>query len=154
MATVSEPSAYLLSYRSQDSEEDKRLNSQHDVIKHAILGGKLVHPYIPLSAVRGAIADVACGTGIWLEDIRRTYFASHLGDHEGSPLLVGFDINAHAFDLTLSSAVKLVQHDCTTTFPVEYEGKFDLVNMRGLAYAIPRDGFRRLLRNVAKILST
>jgi hypothetical protein len=153
MATGPVTSPYLLSYRSQDIEEDKRLNSQHDVIKHAILDGHLIHPSIPLSDVQGSIADVACGTGIWLEDVRKTHFASHEGGKERAPILVGFDVNSHAFDITLGPSIKLVQHDCTREFASEYIGKFELVNMRGLAYAIPREGFSRLLSNVIKLLS-
>ena len=145
----SESSAYLLSYRSKDQEEDKRLDSQHDVIKHAILDGHLIHPLIPLSAIQTSIADIACGTGIWLEDVRQTHFSKPTTH---TPLLVGFDVNAHAFDPTLAPAVKLIEHDCTQEFPSEYIGKFDLVNMRGLAYAVPKDGFSRLISNAFKLL--
>jgi SAM-dependent methyltransferase len=154
MATSPITSAYLLSYRSQDSEEDRRLNSQHDVIKHAILDGHLIHPSIPISSLQGSIADVACGTGIWLEDVRKTHFANFAEDLDHTQSLVGFDVNSHAFDATLDPSVKLVQHDCTCRFPPEYIGKFGLVNMRGLAYAIPREGFSRLLNNVIELLST
>jgi SAM-dependent methyltransferase len=153
MATPPETSAYLLSYRSQDSKEDERLNSQHTVIKHAILDGHLIHPSIPISELKNSIADVACGTGIWLDDIRQTHFANIPGDPERAPLLVGFDVNSHAFDHTLDPSIKLIEHDCTRTFSPEHIGKFDLVNMRGLAYAVPREGFSRLLNNVIKLLS-
>ncbi|KAH7394356.1 hypothetical protein BKA66DRAFT_567306 [Pyrenochaeta sp. MPI-SDFR-AT-0127] len=152
MARDAGPSAYLLSYRSQDNEEDKRLNSQHDVIKHAILGGHLIHPSIPLSATQTSIADIACGTGIWLDDVRKTHFADVPAYEDSAPFLVGFDVNAHAFDHSIASAVKLIEHDCTKEFPSEYIGRFDLVNMRGLAYAVPRESFSHLISNAIKLL--
>jgi hypothetical protein len=153
MAANLETSAYLLSYRRKDSDEDKRLNSQHDVIKQAILDGHLIHPSIPISDLEGSIADVACGTGIWLEDVRKTHFTDLARDLRRTPMLVGFDVNSHAFDPTLDPSINLVQHDCTREFSPEYVGKFGLVNMRGLAYAIPREKFSQLLNNVITLLS-
>ncbi|KAF1950533.1 hypothetical protein CC80DRAFT_528898 [Byssothecium circinans] len=147
MVSIAEPSAYLLSYRSQDKEEDKRVDSQHDVIKHAILGGNLIHPSIPMSSIQNAIADIACGTGIWLEDVRKSHFADTMRGNGLS--LVGFDVNAHAFDPTVAPAVKLIQHDCTQDFPAPYLGRF---NMRGLAYALPEKDFTRLIANAIKLL--
>jgi SAM-dependent methyltransferase len=147
-----EPSAYLLSYRNRNQEEDKRLDSQHDVITHAILGGDLIHRSIPLPAIQNGIADIACGTGIWLEDVRKTYFSGNAPDQKRWPLFVGFDVNAHAFDLGFAPAVTLIEHDCTQEFPSEYTGKFDLVNMRGLAYAVPGKSFSRLVLNAIKLL--
>src|ERR1051326_2464897 len=117
MTSAVESPAYLLSHRSQDKEEDRRLNLQHDVIQHAILDGYLIHPSIVLPNSQCSIADIACGTGIWLEDVRRTHFCEVPGEQSGGPLLVGFDINAHAFDTNLAPAVKLVRHDCTMAFP-------------------------------------
>ena len=38
--------SYLLSYRRDDVEEDRRLNSQHEVIKYAILNNLLIHLFI------------------------------------------------------------------------------------------------------------
>lgn len=154
MPSISKPPAYLLSYRSQDKEEDRRLDSQHDVIKHAILDGHLVHPAIPVPTLDTSIADIACGTGIWLEDVRKTYFGNAPSNTHNTLLLVGFDINSHAFDSNFAPAVRFVEQDCTKEFPVEYHEKFDLVNMRGLAYAIPRDGFASLISNAVKLLRT
>jgi SAM-dependent methyltransferase len=149
---VAPHSAYLLSYLSQSHEEQERLDSQHDVITHAITGGELIHPSIPPSAFRNSIADIACGTGIWLENVRRKYFDGSASDEGYGPLLVGFDVNAHAFDLSIGSAVTLIEHNCVQEFPSKYIGKFDLVNMRGLAYAIPEQEFCRLVSNACQLL--
>lgn len=152
MASTPPNSAYLLSYRSKDTEEDQRLDLQHNVIKHAILGGHLIHPSIPLSVVQTSIADIGCGTGIWLEDVRKTLSLDNLAGENGFPSFVGFDVNAHAFDNSLSPAVELIEHDCTQEFDPQYIGKFGLVNMRGLAYALPEQDFSRLISNAVRLL--
>ncbi|KAF4609847.1 hypothetical protein G7Y89_g15776 [Cudoniella acicularis] len=143
---------YLLSYRRNNVEEDRRLNSQHDAIKYAILNGRLIHPSIPATQITSAIADLGCGTGIWLNDIAETLFADPDTADGSYPMLVGFDINAHAFNLSPAPGVKLVKHDCTKPFDASYHGKFDLVNMRGLAYALTPEGFCLVLENVVQLL--
>jgi len=142
---------YLLSYRRDDVEEDRRLNSQHNNIKNAILEGHLLHPSIPKSV---SIADLGCGTGIWLEDVAGTLFAEHKPfiANESSPFLVGFDINAHAFKRDPAHNVRLVQHDCTKKFDSSYIGKFDLVNIRGLAYALTPEAFSHVIDNATQLL--
>ena len=141
---------YLLSYRRDNVEEDRRLNSQHGVIQHAILDGRLLHPSIPIAQLKGAIADFGCGTGIWLEDVKATLFTE---PHEKSPKLVGFDRNAHAFSQNPVAGVQLIEHDCTKPFNAEYIGAFDLVNMRGLAYALSAEEFSLMLGNAVQLLS-
>jgi len=146
---------YLLSYRRDNVEEDRRLDTQHDRITHAILEGHLIHPSIPKSQITESIADLGCGTGIWLEDVAGALFADrkpYTAD-ESSPLLVGFDVNAHAFKLNPTHNVRLVQHDCTKRFDPSYIGKFDLVNMRGLAYALTPEAFSHVIDNATQLLS-
>ena len=62
---------YVLSYRKDDIEEDKRLNSQHEVIKHGILEGRLIHPSIATLNSGSAIAGLGCGNGVYTA-LRRT----------------------------------------------------------------------------------
>ncbi|KAF2726921.1 hypothetical protein EJ04DRAFT_547481 [Polyplosphaeria fusca] len=142
MATSPQASAYLLSYRSQNQDEDRRLDSQHGVITQVILGGNLIHPSIPLPDIRTFIADLARGTGIWLEDVRKTYFSENSAEGTVIPSLVGFDVNAHAFDSTLPFPIQLVQHDCSKEFPAEHIGP----------YAVPREAFSSLVSNAMKLL--
>ncbi|XXG93752.1 hypothetical protein Hte_000001 [Hypoxylon texense] len=139
---------YLLSYRRDDAQEDHRLNSQHDVIKHAILEGQLVHPAIPVVEITKAIADLGCGTGIWLDDVKNTLFR---GTDTG-PRLVGFDMNPGAFNKTPAPGVQLIEHDCTKPFDESYNGTFDLVNMRGLAYALSVEGFSLMMKHALRLL--
>lgn len=144
---------YLLGYRRDNVEEDRRLNSQHHDIKHAILEGHLIHPSIPKSQIT-AIADLACGTGVWLEDTASTLFADRKPSTAdgSSPFLIGFDVNAHAFNPHPTHNVQLVQHDCTKPFDLSYIGRFDLVNMRGLAYALTSEAFSHVIDNAIQLL--
>jgi len=148
-SSAKSPSAYLLSYRDEEPEEHQRLNSQHDVIQNAILGDSLIHPSIRFPRPRVAIADIACGTGIWLEDVRKNLA---IEQKHKALVLVGFDVTSHGFDFGLMPAIRLIKHDCTEVFPNEFIGQFDLVNIRGLAFAVPQDGFSRLVANAVRLL--
>ena len=144
---------YVLSYRQDNVEENKRLNSQHVAIKHGILQGQLIHPSIRTSGLKSAIADLGCGTGIWLDDIANTLFKDGHPMTPNSAGLVGFDTNSHAFNPNPAPGVRLVEHDCTKPFDARYIGAFDIVNIRGLAYALSRESFSRLIENAVHLLS-
>ena len=144
---------YVLSYRRDNIEEDRRLDLQHEAIKHAILDGQLIHPSVPITELKGAIADLGCGTGVWLDDVANTFFTGEHTMKGESPMLIGFDMNAHAFNPNSATGVQLVEHDCTEPFDTRYIGKFDLVNIRGLAFALPRESFSRLVENAVQLLS-
>ena len=151
MTALQEQGSYMLGHRRQDFDEDRRLNQQHMMITQAIMGGRFIHNRIQISKAKSAIADICCGTGIWLDDVARLVSAD---GHEGSPhTLVGFDSNPHAFNHSLSASIKLIEHDCTKPFPTVHIDKYDLVNMRGLAYAIPEQSFADLIRNAMQLLS-
>ena len=136
---------YVLSYRRDNVEEDRRLNSQHEVIKHGILDGELIHPSIPTLGPKSAIADLGCGTGVWLDDVANMLFADGHASKESPAKLIGFDTNPHAFNPSPAPGIQLVEHDCTQAFNAKYIGLFDLVNIRGLAYALPKECFCRFV---------
>ena len=151
MTALQDQGSYMLGYRREDVEEDRRLNLQHVMITQAIMNGRLIHDTIPISEVKGAVADICCGTGIWLDDVANLLSAS--GQAESSSMLIGFDSNPHAFRHSLSPSIQLIEHDCTKPFHADYIGKFDLVNMRGLAYAVPEQSFTNLIKNTMQLLS-
>jgi hypothetical protein len=71
--------AYVLSYRRDDTEEDERLDWQHELIKHLIWDGQLIQKSIPLRTLindHSKIADVGCGTGIWLKEVGDVLFSA------------------------------------------------------------------------------
>lgn len=140
---------YLLGYRRDEAQENNRLNHQHDAIKHAILEGHLVHPSIPTVEITKAIADLGCGTGVWLDDVKNTLFPGN----DTGPRLVGFDLNVEAFNKTPAPGVQLIKQDCTKPFDDSYNGTFDLVNIRGLAYALSVEGFSLMINNAIRLLS-
>lgn len=160
-----EDTTYILSHRSKQEVEHERLNRQHNLIQQTFLNNQLIHPTIALSSLQGGIADVACGTGIWLEEM--AHALSHLHTQANSkdeerlkstsvnsmPQFVGFDMNAAAFPENPTAGIQLVQHDCTEPFDARYLGQFDLVNIRGLAYAVTEEKFARVLENVSSLLS-
>jgi len=161
----SEDTTYILSHRSKQTVEHERLNRQHNLIQQTFLNNQLIHPTIPLSSLQGGIADVACGTGIWLEEM--AHALSHRDTQANSknkeqvesssanlmPQFVGFDMNAAAFPKNPAAGIRLVQHDCTEPFDARYLGQFDLVNIRGLAYAVTEEKLARVLENVSFLLS-
>ena len=153
MAVVHDNDPYLLHYRRQTTAEAARLNTQHDLIKHAILQGQLIHQSIPLAHIKHAVADLGCGTGIWLEDAAKLLSANSPALDGPVPWLVGFDTTIHPSQRDPSSRVQLVEHDCSTAFEDQYLGKFDLVNIRGLAYAVPKEKFSLLIQNANRLLS-
>ena len=151
--TSSHQLTYVLSYRQDNVEENERLNSQHEMIKHGILHGQLIHPSICTSGSKPAIADLGCGTGIWLDDVANTLLRDGHATTPDSATLVGFDTNPNAFNPNPAPGVQLVEHDCTQPFNPKYIGAFDIVNIRGLAYALPRESFSRLIENAVQLLS-
>ncbi|KAL8852517.1 MAG: hypothetical protein Q9221_002641 [Calogaya cf. arnoldii] len=153
MTMQTNPDTYVLSHRRDNAEEHQRLGTQHGVIKHAILDGVLIHPSIGGVGPNYAIADLGCGTGAWLEDVAKTYFANEDGKREVAATLIGFDINTHAFAPNMAPGIQLVEHDCTRPFDSPYIGKFDLVNIRGLAFALSRTTFPSLIEHAVQLLS-
>ncbi|GCB20675.1 hypothetical protein AAWM_03560 [Aspergillus awamori] len=157
----SEDQTYVLSHRSKQTEEHERLNRQHNLIQQTFLNNQLIHPSIPLSSLKGGIADIGCGTGIWLQEVAQCLLS--LDSDNGTlasaspttttlPSLVGFDLNAAAFPENPTPGIHLVQHDCTKPFDARYHGQFDLVNIRGLAYAITEEKLSRALDNALLLL--
>ena len=137
--------AHMVGHWGRDLDNNRSFDLQHARIKHIIMGGQLICDLIPTTEPKSAIADLCCGTGVWLGDVAKELQI---------PLtFVGFDVNIHAFRKDLASNIQLVEHDYNQGFDTEYIGKFDLVNIRGLAYAIPREAFSRLIKNAIELLS-
>ena len=152
MSSAEDLQAYLLHYRSQRPEESQRLDGQHEIVTQCIFDGRLVLPSVPRSEIKNAVADIGCGTGVWLNDVAREFFSKQ-GIGGTRPLLVGFDPNAKAFTQRNEPHVQLIEHDCSEPFDGDYHGKFDLVNIRALAYAVPEERFIRVIENAMRLLS-
>ena len=146
MARHEEP--YLLAHRKSDIAEDHRLDTQHETVKNTFCGGKCLHPRVPISEIQTAVADIGTGTGIWLNEV-----VTFGGLPSSSQMdFVGFDISGEKFMKQPAPGVRFEIHDATKPFPKQYHGKFDLVHVRLLVYAIPQRDFRALVENVIQIL--
>ena len=137
------PEAYML---SRDKTESQRLDLQHQWTK-AIAGDRLIHPSIPLHSVK-AIADVATGTGIWLRDLANTWQSTD----NTRPKFVGFDISADQFPNEEVPGIELHVHNAVQPFPEAFLGKFDIVNVRLMTYAMTVSDITDIVSNIASIV--
>ena len=147
--------AYML---PRNPTETMRLNSQHAFL-HQLAHGQFIHSSIPPSDIH-SVADVGTGTGIWLQELAATNTLESDeifgGKPNGGVEYVGFDISAAQFPSEGSMVegdIKFVVHDAAKSFPVRYHGKFDLVNVRLLSYAIKAAELQSVVENVVEIIS-
>ncbi|KAI9711224.1 MAG: hypothetical protein M1820_002211 [Bogoriella megaspora] len=145
MASNEDSRAYPLHDRRQ------RLDKAHEVLTHAIHNGNLLYQGVPSSDIKDAVAHVGCGTGIWLNEVARTYF-SNTRTSPTTPLLVGFNPYDDVFPPNNEPHVKLVKHNCIQPFDAQYWGKFDLVHVRGLAYAVTEERLVDLMKNAIQLI--
>ena len=138
----------MLSDRDNEADESRRLDVQHNLLMH-VFSSQLLHQSIPPLQGQSAIADVGTGTGSWLIDVERKFH----GVSDSKIRLVGFDISSAKFRKSDESGVEFVTHDITTAFPSEYHGKFDVVHLRLLVYAIREDDVSGVVENVIQLLS-
>ncbi|QSZ29229.1 hypothetical protein DSL72_003741 [Monilinia vaccinii-corymbosi] len=125
-----------------------RLYVQHYLWQRLL--GHLLHPSIPIKE-NIKIADIACGTGIWLLDV-----AKQLADSNTSAQLDGFDISSAQYPPSglLPSNVKLDILDIFEPVPEALWGKYDVVHI-GLLCLVVRDcNPGPVLDNLLKLLSS
>ena len=138
---MADQEAYVLSYRRDNTDEDDRLDWQHELIKHLIWGGRLIQESVPLSTLindHSRIADVGCGTGIWLKEVgdmlsNSAGILDAVGNNNAAPRLVGFDTNPRAFRYDSKSSMIAPHHLLQST----------LVNLTWLISAVLRMQYRK-----------
>ena len=158
-ATNTNKEAYML---QRNPTESTRLNIQHKFFL-ALAHNHLIHPSIPHQPLH-AIADVGTGTGVWLRETAQELVNESHPTHDSSASavdgyeFVGFDISPSQFPrlddegVPGNGQVDLVVHDITDPFPLQYHGKFDLVHVRFLTYAIKAADLGRVVENIVQIL--
>ncbi|KAI8624056.1 S-adenosyl-L-methionine-dependent methyltransferase [Xylariaceae sp. FL1651] len=128
--------------------EVKRLKMQHHFL-YDVAGGDFPAPvWAYLKQLKSPkIADVGTGTGIWATEL-----ASKLSD---TCVLDGYDIDAIKFPnpKTLPSNVTLQYGDILKPFPPEAHGKYDVVHVRFLVFALKKDDWLLAVRNLSKLLA-
>lgn len=110
--------------------------------------GYLLHPNIDTNKEYLRIADIACGTGIWLIETARSVPASTQLD--------GFDISAAQFPDKgwLPQNVTLSILDSLAPLPEHLVGKYDIVHIGLVVMLIKGENPVPLLKNVMAMLST
>ncbi|KAF2686773.1 hypothetical protein K458DRAFT_297194, partial [Lentithecium fluviatile CBS 122367] len=109
--------------------------------------GILVNPQVPLGNHGLKVADIACGTGIWLVDL-----AKHAPK---SVQLDGFNISTAHFPPKdeLPTNVNLMQMDTTTAIPDRLVGRYDVVHSGRTTFYILNEDPSLHLRNFVALLS-
>ncbi|RAL02552.1 class I SAM-dependent methyltransferase [Aspergillus ibericus CBS 121593] len=128
----------------RDKVESKRLDSQHRLLVK-VSGNTLIHPTLPTEQIR-SVADIATGTGIWLEDVTQFLERPHIERY-----YQGFDISSEQFPSN-PGPIQLSVHDVTTPFPKEHWNRYDLVHVRLLVAALEESDYRAAITNIYNIL--
>ncbi|KAF2709566.1 S-adenosyl-L-methionine-dependent methyltransferase [Pleomassaria siparia CBS 279.74] len=127
------------------SEELQRLHRQHYIWTKNI--GYLVHPTIASTLPEKArIADIGCGTGIWLSEVAKVSPSTYRFD--------GYDISDASFQPadSLPPNVTLGHGDFKKPFPEELHGQFDLINIRLIVISMGEGVWESTLRNMLALL--
>ncbi|KAJ5291196.1 hypothetical protein N7478_000447 [Penicillium angulare] len=94
-----------------------------------------------------SIADIATGTGIWLEDVSNVLDKAQVRSY-----CHGFDISAEQFPEEQSEKVQFSVQDITAPFPKEHCNRYDIVHVRLVVAAISESDYRTAIDNISVIL--
>ncbi|KAJ2992242.1 hypothetical protein NUW58_g2232 [Xylaria curta] len=139
---------YFLNAGSAQSE-DERLNTQFYLFNDAVRNELLpqhISSSLSASSAPPKIMEIATGTGIWLSELAKTLPP----DAE----LVGLDYDTSKFPPTssLTPNITLRHADMYEPFPSDLLGKFDVVHVRLVIFAM-KDGYgARLAKNLMTLL--
>ncbi|KAH8811020.1 hypothetical protein F5884DRAFT_830933 [Xylogone sp. PMI_703] len=142
---------YILHKR--DEVERKRLDAQHLFLQR-VLDNELIPKKIPTQGIK-AVADVACGTGNWILDVRDWLARIKPQDCNKARYFHGFDITDKLFPSpeSLGKDIAFSTHDMTKAFPSEFHGKFDIVHVRLLVFAVTIHQIPDILKNLVELLA-
>ncbi|KAI1171317.1 hypothetical protein F4777DRAFT_566022 [Nemania sp. FL0916] len=139
-------SIYILNSGPGQSEQD-RLNAQHHLFT-ALMQGDMLPPHIAssLSALPAPkVMDIATGSGVWLYEIGKTLSP----DAE----LVGLDFDTSKFPSSPQAPnITLRQANMLEPFTSDLLGKFDVVHMRLILYALKAGYAVDLMKNIMTLL--
>ncbi|KAF2741417.1 hypothetical protein EJ04DRAFT_539535 [Polyplosphaeria fusca] len=130
---------------ARSTVEQQRLTRQHHTWTKSI--GYLIHPSIAPTLPEDAnIADVGCGTGVWMVETAK--------DSPKTWKFDGYDISDAQFlpQEALPSNVTLGIGNFKNPFPQELLGKYDLINIRLIIISMGEGVWESTLRNVIALL--
>jgi ubiquinone/menaquinone biosynthesis C-methylase UbiE len=116
------------------------------------MGGHLIHPSIPVDDIT-SVVDIACGTGIWLEEVSEELSKTPLRSGAERSYL-GLDISPAMFPP--ESEQGKIQYgllDILKPVPEDYRNRFDFVSIRLLCAAIKEVDLEQVFRNAEQIIS-
>lgn len=140
---------YILGDGGPVSDEITRLDFQHFFFFRKLTGDRLLPKSISehLSTLPApGVADVGTGTGGWLADLARQL--------PPTSSLYGFDIDTDKFVPAdkLPSNITLEAGNALEPLPEEHHGKYDVVHARLLMYALKKDDWEIVARNMFTLL--
>jgi hypothetical protein len=138
----------LYVFKNENEEEIVRLDYQHKLASDCC-DGTLIHPNVPTSSIMN-VADIATGTGIWLEEVCTQLSSQEIGPSEVHRRFDGFDISTAKFPKDGKGCYAL--QDVLKPFPSQYHGLYDLVHVRLLLAAIKSDQYLETVRNLMALL--
>ncbi|PHH64276.1 hypothetical protein CDD81_4760 [Ophiocordyceps australis] len=141
------PMVYLLNKGTQGGEI-QRLNGQHPMLM-AVTGRLMpdaVRKYLGALGRPPAVADIATGTGIWLQSIAK--------ELPSDAQLDGYDISTQAFPETPwePANMRLMEADACEPFADEVLGSYDVVHVRLMSYALGKEQWEEVARNLLSLL--
>ncbi|GAP87194.2 putative methyltransferase domain-containing protein [Rosellinia necatrix] len=142
-------SIYMLNAGAAAQTEHDRLNMQHSVCNDA-MENDLLPPHIASSLSASStppkILEIATGTGVWLIEVAKTLSP----DAE----LVGLDFDTSKFPIpaALASNITLRQANMFEPFPSDLLGRFDVVNVRLIVFALKEGQGIDLAKNLMTLL--
>lgn len=146
MPNVEAESVYFLNAGAAEAERE-RLNKQHRLFDD-IMNNELLPPHITsalsTSPEPPKILEIATGTAVWLTELAKTLPA----DAE----LVGLDYDTSKFPPSLPSNITLRQANMYEPFPSDLLGKFDVVNVRLIIFALKVGQGTDLVKNLMTLL--
>ncbi|KAI0870199.1 hypothetical protein GGS24DRAFT_476116 [Hypoxylon argillaceum] len=148
LTTNNTDSIYILNAGSAQSEHD-RLNLQHHLFNN-IMQNDLLPPQISKSlsnlATPPKILEIATGTAVWLTEIAKTL--------SPEAELVGLDFDTSKFPppSSLAPNITLRQANMFEPFPSDLLGRFDVVNVRLIIYALKEGYGTNLVKNLMTLL--
>jgi ubiquinone/menaquinone biosynthesis C-methylase UbiE len=129
--------------------EEHRLWNQHTNTFTPLTGGLLppsIRDHLESIGPHAAVADVACGTGIWLIDLARSLPpTSRLDGYD-------FDTSKYPEAGSVPSNVNFKFANALEEFPEEVQGVYDLVHVRLMMFGLKAEQWEIVAANLFKLL--
>ncbi|KAF3933401.1 hypothetical protein ABW19_dt0207603 [Dactylella cylindrospora] len=134
---------YVVDFEPPEKEK-QRLNLQHQAVIDNF--GFHLPPVIPDQDKLTAVADVATGTGIWLEDLSAQL--------PSTVALDGYDITNALFPdpSTLPPNVTFSLLNVLEPVPEALYEKYDVIHIRGLCFVLKTHEWNGVMKNISKML--